>query len=109
MCRLKTMTLVDPNEAARIEATDFACRLVPCWRAVLGTELIGAYLIGSLAHSGFSRRYSDVDIALITQTGLTQKTLDRMQSQAFALSAEWGAKLSIFGLTGTSASADFHR
>jgi predicted nucleotidyltransferase len=93
---MKTMTLADPNEAAKIAATDFACRIVPHWQAALGTELIGAYLVGSLAHTGFSRRYSDVDIAVITETGLSQQALDRMRSEAVALSAEWGAKLSAF-------------
>jgi hypothetical protein len=86
----------DPNEAARVAATDFACRLVPRWQAILGTELIGAYLIGSVAHAGFSRRYSDIDVALITETGLSQQAFDHILSEAVALSAEWGAKLSIF-------------
>jgi hypothetical protein len=52
----------------------------PFRQAALGTELIGAYLIGSLAHTKFSRRYSDVDIALITETGLSQQALDRTAS-----------------------------
>jgi hypothetical protein len=93
---MKTTTLADPNEAARIAATDFARRLVANWQAALETELIGAYLIGSLAHTGFSRRYSDIDIALITETGLSQQALDRMRSEALALSSEWGPKLSVF-------------
>jgi predicted nucleotidyltransferase len=40
--------------------------------------LLGAYLIGSLAHAGFSRRYSDIDIALVTETGLSPPALDRI-------------------------------
>jgi predicted nucleotidyltransferase len=35
----------------------------------LSRELLGAYLIGSLAHAGFSRRYSHIDIALVTEAG----------------------------------------
>src|SRR5262249_38252790 len=94
--RMKTTTLDAPDEAARIAATDFACRLASRCQTTLGSELIGAYLIGSLAHSGFSPRYSDVDIVLFTETGLSQECLDRMRREAVALSADWGAKLSIF-------------
>jgi hypothetical protein len=53
------MTSVDANEVARNEAIDFARRLVQRWQETLGTDLLGAYLIGSLAHGGFNRRYSD--------------------------------------------------
>jgi len=90
------MTHADPNEVARAAAVDFACRLVPYWQAALQTELLGAYLIGSLAHAGFSRRYSDVDIAVVTETGLSPHALDRVRSEAAALSADWGPKLSVF-------------
>jgi predicted nucleotidyltransferase len=94
--RVSSMTHADPDEVARTAAVDFACRLVPYWQAALGTELLGVYLIGSIAHGGFSRRYSDVDMALITETGLSSQVLDRVQNEAAALSAEWGPKLSVF-------------
>jgi hypothetical protein len=55
-----------PDELAKTAAIDFARRLVPHWQESLSIELLGAYLIGSLAHAGFSRRYSDIDIALVT-------------------------------------------
>ena len=90
------MTHADPDEVARTAAVDFARRLVPYWQATLGTELLGAYLIGSLAHAGFSRRYRDVDVALVTEAGLSPQSLDRMRSEAAALSADWGPKLSVF-------------
>jgi len=90
------MTPAHADEIARTAAIDFAHRLVPHWQATLGPELIGAYLIGSLAHGGFSRRYSDLDVALITQSGLSPQALDRLRDAATALSAEWGPKLSIF-------------
>ena len=59
------MTHADPDELAKTAAIDFARRLVGHWQQALGTELLGAYLIGSLAHAGFSRRYSDIDMALV--------------------------------------------
>jgi predicted nucleotidyltransferase len=84
------------DESAHAAAADFARCIVPFWQAELGSELLGAYLIGSLAHGGFSRRYSDIDMALVTEAGLSPERLDRVRSQAAALSTDWGAKLSVF-------------
>src|SRR2546423_586001 len=90
------MTHGDPDEAAKASAVDFAHRLVPTWQAALGTELLGAYFMGSLAHAGFNRRYRDVDIALVTGAGLSSRVLDRGRNEAAALSADWAPKLSVF-------------
>jgi predicted nucleotidyltransferase len=87
---------LDPDELAKTAAIDFARRFVPHWQQSLSIELLGAYLIGSLAHAGFSRRYSDIDIALITAAGLSPSALDRVRSEAVALSADWGPKVSVF-------------
>lgn len=84
------------NNPAQASATDFAQSIVTFLQATLGPELLGAYLIGSLAHGGFSRRYSDVDIAVMTETGLTPQMLDRVRNEALALSPDWGPKLSVF-------------
>src|SRR5262245_13425612 len=75
------------EKVSQASAIDFARRIVPFWQAALGSELLGAYLIGSLAHGGFSRRYSDVDMALVTEAGVSAQTLDRVRSEAAALSA----------------------
>jgi predicted nucleotidyltransferase len=90
------MTHADPDVFARNGAIEFACRLAKQWQEALGAELIGAYLIGSLAHRGFSTRYSDIDLALITEAGLSAPALDRLRSDAVALSADWGPKTSVF-------------
>jgi predicted nucleotidyltransferase len=90
---------VDPREKddwAESAAIHFAARTVPLWQAALGSELLGAYLMGSLAHGGFSRRYSDIDVGLVTETGLSAQTLDRVRSEAAALSADWEPRLSVF-------------
>jgi hypothetical protein len=86
----------DPDDRARTAAIDFTHHLVQNWQKALGTDLLGAYLIGSLAHAGFSRRYSDVDVALVTTTGLSPQVLDHLRSNAVALSADWGPKVSVF-------------
>jgi hypothetical protein len=93
---MSAMADADPDELAKCAAIDFACRLARRWQETLGVELLGGYLIGSLAHAGFSRRYSDVDIALVTPAGLTKESLDHMRSGAVALSADWGPKVSVF-------------
>jgi hypothetical protein len=82
--------------AAAAAARDFAFTLSAQWQLQLTGELIGAYLLGSLAHGGFSRRYSDIDLALITERGLDQAALDGLRAQAFALSSDLGPKVSIF-------------
>jgi hypothetical protein len=90
------MTQADPDEFAKTAAIDFARQLVRHWQEELGADLLGAYLMGSLAHAGFSRRYSDIDIALVTMAGLSAQALDRLRSEAVARSADWGPKVSVF-------------
>jgi hypothetical protein len=90
------MTPADPNELARTAAIDFAKRLVQHWHEALGAQLLGAYLMGSLAHAGFNRRYSDIDLALVTAASLSQDALDDLKGRAIALSSDWGPKVSIF-------------
>jgi predicted nucleotidyltransferase len=53
-------------------------------------------LIGSLAHGGFSPRYSDIDIAVIVEGSLSPEDLLRMGERATALSTELAPKLSLF-------------
>ena len=84
------------DNTAHRTAASFAIRIVPICQAVLGSELLGVYLMGSLAHGGFSRRYSDIDVALVTEAGLSPQTLDRVRSQATEVSTDWGTKLSVF-------------
>jgi predicted nucleotidyltransferase len=90
------MTLPGSDETARCAAIDFARRLAPIWQAVLGPQLLGVYLIGSLAHGGFSRRYSDIDLALVTEAGISAGVIERLRGEGVALSAEWGPKISVF-------------
>jgi hypothetical protein len=90
------MMQADSDELAKTAAIDFARKLARRWQEAVGADLLGAYLIGSLAHAGFSRRYSDIDVALVTMAGLSAQALDRLRSEAVALSADWGPKVSVF-------------
>ncbi|MPZ40912.1 MAG: hypothetical protein GEU95_23245 [Rhizobiales bacterium] len=85
-----------PDILAANAARDFAKGLASHWQVRLGDALLGVYLIGSLAHGGFSRRYSDIDVAVVVEAGLTPADLDAMRADAAALSSELAAKLSIF-------------
>jgi predicted nucleotidyltransferase len=85
-----------PDRLATEAAQDFVRTLAPRWQAVLGERLIGVYLLGSLAHGGFSQRYSDIDVAIISEAGLGLPDLDAMRADATALSSALAAKLSIF-------------
>jgi hypothetical protein len=93
---LSTIAPVENDELARASAIAFAGRLAERWQQVLGNDLLGLYLIGSLAHAGFSRRYSDIDMALVTPAGLSPPALDHLRGEAVALSADWGPKVSVF-------------
>lgn len=84
------------NDEARESANAFVSALAPMIDRGLGDRLIGIYRIGSLAHSGFSRRYSDVDLALLAASGLAPAELDAIRSAGAQLSSDWASKLSIF-------------
>lgn len=91
-----TTPMSPPDQAASSAAAALAKAVVANWQAALGTELLGVYLIGSLAHGGFSRRYSDVDMAVISEHGLSAEAIERVRGEAAALSPEWGPKVSVF-------------
>jgi predicted nucleotidyltransferase len=90
------MASTDLDELAGSAAAGFARGMVPRWQVMLGNDLLGVYLIGSLAHGGFSRRYSDIDLAVVAEAGLSVAAIDQVKREATALSAEWGPKLSVF-------------
>jgi predicted nucleotidyltransferase len=86
----------DADAAAAATARDFAAALAVGWQSQLGSKLLNVSLIGSLAHGGFSRRYSDIDVAVVTESGLDAAMLDRLRAIAVAISEELARKLSIF-------------
>ena len=85
-----------PDDLAAAAARDFARALGKEWQLQLGGDVIGLYIIGSLAHGGFSRRYSDIDVALISECALTPATLATLRGQAIGISPELGPKVSVF-------------
>jgi predicted nucleotidyltransferase len=84
------------DDSAIAAAREFAGGVAALLDARTGAGLLGVYLLGSLAHGGFNRLYSDIDMALVTENGIDRATLDTVRTEAAALSPELSAKLSIF-------------
>jgi predicted nucleotidyltransferase len=84
------------NELAFAQAYDFTRRAGELWWSDFGERLLGVYRLGSLAHRGFSARYSDIDVAVIGADPLAPEELERMRALAAGVSRELAAKLSIF-------------
>lgn len=88
-------------------AEDFVHELVSAISPRVGEGLIGVYLIGSLAHGGYSHRYSDVDVAFVTENGLSELELNEIRQVAAARSESLAKKLSIFWADRTFSSGRF--
>jgi predicted nucleotidyltransferase len=84
------------RDASRTAALAFARRLAAVWEHDLRERLLGVYAIGSLAHDGFSTRYSDIDVALIAEDAEISQDLARLRGDAATLSTEHAPKLSLF-------------
>lgn len=84
------------SAAYEAQARDFARGIAEYWRDALGERLLGVYLIGSLAHGGFSDRYSDIDMGLVSENGLTQAEIDAMRAYARERASALAPKLSLF-------------
>jgi predicted nucleotidyltransferase len=84
------------DDSAVAAARMFAGSVAAFLDAKMGANLLGVYLLGSLAHGGFNRRYSDVDMAFVTESGINHATLDAVKAEAAAISLELVTKLSIF-------------
>ena len=69
------------------------------YRAVLGTRLVAAYALGSLAHGGFSPLVSDVDLGLVLRDPIELSDLPTIGAVADAVKAGGTAlheRLSVF-------------
>jgi predicted nucleotidyltransferase len=86
----------DLDEDARTAAVALARGVAAACEARLGPRLLGAYLIGSLAHGSFNRRYSDIDFAVVTEQGLDPAEIAAIHAGAAALAPDLAPKLSLF-------------
>jgi len=88
--------MTNPDDAVRDAARALAEEVAEFWQDRLGGELLGVYLLGSLAHGGFNRRYSDIDVGLVAEDGLADGMIDEMRAAAHRRAPELAAKLSLF-------------
>jgi predicted nucleotidyltransferase len=83
------------DASGKVAALAFTRGVAASWSAQCGARVLGVYLIGSLAHGGFSLRYSDLDVALVMDE-VDTSAIDKMRRIASADSCELAAKLSLF-------------
>ena len=74
----------------------FACLVARHFQYRLGSSMVEAYKLGSLAHGGFSTAYSDIDIGLLLACAEPPAQMSGAIAAAKTLDAEYGNKLSVF-------------
>src|SRR5262249_17266819 len=77
------------------QVSEFVQEVARLWDSHLGDRLAGVYLIGSLAHGGFSTRYSDIDVAVISED-LSIAVLELIKGRIARRSLDLSTKLSVF-------------
>ncbi|HEX9786629.1 MAG TPA: hypothetical protein VGB09_01330 [Candidatus Binatia bacterium] len=78
------------------EILNFVARVGEHFKSGLGASLAEAYQLGSLAHGGFSRIYSDIDVGLLLNCTEPPVDMSALIAEAKTLDAEYGNKLSVF-------------
>jgi hypothetical protein len=78
------------------ELPAYVARVAEYFRSRLGTSLVEAYKLGSLAHGGFSKIYSDIDVGLLLNHTEPPAEMLALIAEAKTLDAKYGSKLSIF-------------
>jgi len=95
---VKDAPLSEPalHKSDQAAALELVHHVAQAWQRHLDQRLVGIYLVGSLAHGGYSGRYSDIDVALIAEGLLDFSELDRVNREAATHSAPLAARLSVF-------------
>ena len=78
------------------EIIDFVARVAEHFKSRLGSSLVDAYKLGSLAHGGFSDLYSDIDVGLLLNCTDPPAEMPALIAEAKTLDADYGKKLSVF-------------
>lgn len=79
-----------------IEIDNFVAGVAEYFHAKLGSSLVDAYKLGSLAHGGFSNIYSDIDVGLLLNCPEAPTRMTESIAEAKTLDVEYGKKLSVF-------------
>jgi hypothetical protein len=84
------------NKDAVEQARGFARGIADYWQEQLGERHLGFYLIGSLAHNGYSSRYSDIDVALIATDGVDPAEIEALRRHTQKIAPDLAPRLSLF-------------
>ena len=105
---VKEVGLPEPlvHVSSQAVAITFARRVAGMWEEVLGKKLAGVYLIGSLAHGGYSADHSDIDMALITESPPASADFDMVNGKS-ATCCPVPAKVSLFWANTTFSAGRF--
>jgi hypothetical protein len=79
-----------------IEIDKFVAAVADFFQMRLGSSLVDAYKLGSLAHGGFSNIYSDIDVGLLLNCSEAPARIAESIAEAKTLDGEYGKKLSVF-------------
>jgi hypothetical protein len=79
-----------------IEIVKFVAAIAEFFQVRLGSSLVDAYKLGSLAHGGFSNIYSDIDVGLLLSCTEAPARMAAWIAEAKTMNAEYGKKLSVF-------------
>jgi hypothetical protein len=74
----------------------YVLRVADFFNDRLGSGLVDAYKLGSLAHGGFSAVYSDIDVGLLLNCAEPPVAMAEAIATAKSLDSEYGKKLSVF-------------
>ena len=76
--------------------SDYVRHVASHFESQLGSSLVEVYQLGSLAHSGFSSIYSDIDVGILLSCATPPAGIDTWIADAKKLNPEYGKKLSVF-------------
>jgi streptomycin 3"-adenylyltransferase len=90
MSDLNVKCYVYDNAPKRVKA--LIGKLINALESILGENLIGVYLHGSLAMGGFVPRKSDVDVMVVVENALSEGQKESLAKSCLSLSREIGGK-----------------
>ena len=76
--------------------TDYVVRIAEYFHSRLSPSLVEVYKLGSLAHGGFSKTYSDIDVGLLLNCNEPPAAMAALIAEAKTSDAQYGNKLSVF-------------
>ncbi len=78
------------------EIAEYVARVAECFHLRLAPSLVEVYKLGSLAHGGFSKIYSDIDVGVLLNCAEPPAAMAALLAEAKTLDSEYGKKLSVF-------------